>query len=312
MHRLGRGLVHAPLQRYERLFSPRAGLRRSGSVKRHLCRADLRRSTCRARCREGRLPREEGQADTDHRFSSRRRASEIRKYVETLAFSMDDASKHSMVNFPLPMIILRVDSGEIIWANDGFTQISGKHETLFESHITDVLHGFDTRWIMEGKTLCPYDVEMGGRKYQVYGNMVRSGRSQGTALLATLFWVDVTEYCRLRDHVERSRPVVGILVIDSYEELVKGASEAEKSTMTAEIDRRINEWAKPSGGIIRRLERDRYLLVTDQAALVTFTADKFSILESIQTGKPLHDLIRAAREAGSDDDCSIMVVNYNE
>ena len=42
---------------------------------------------------------------------SRRRASEIRKYVETLAFSMDDASKHSMVNFPLPMIILRVDSG---------------------------------------------------------------------------------------------------------------------------------------------------------------------------------------------------------
>lgn len=216
-----------------------------------------------------------------YRSRSRRRASEIRKYVETLAFSMDDASKHSMVNFPLPMIILRVDSGEIIWANDGFTQISGKHETLFESHITDVLHGFDTRWIMEGKTLCPYDVEMGGRKYQVYGNMVRSGRSQGTALLATLFWVDVTEYCRLRDHVERSRPVVGILVIDSYEELVKGASEAEKSTMTAEIDRRINEWAKPSGGIIRRLERDRYLLVTDQAALVTFTADKFSILESI-------------------------------
>ena len=40
--------------------------------------------------------------------------------------------------------------------------------------------------------------------------------------------------------------------------------------------------------------------------------DSYSILEAIQTGKPLRDLIRTAREAGSDDDCSIMVVNYNE
>ncbi len=40
--------------------------------------------------------------------------------------------------------------------------------------------------------------------------------------------------------------------------------------------------------------------------------DAYSILEGIQAGKPLHDLICAAREAGSDDDCSIMVVDFNE
>ena len=134
-----------------------------------------------------------------YRQRSKRRAAEIRKYVENLAFSVDDASKHSMVNFPLPMVILRVDTGEIVWCNDGFGDISGKKDGLFETHITDVLHGFDTRWIMEGKTVCPYDVELGERKYQVYGNMVRSGRSRGSALLATLFWVDTTDYIQLRD-----------------------------------------------------------------------------------------------------------------
>ena len=216
-----------------------------------------------------------------YRQRTKRRAAEIRKYVENLAFSVDDASKHSMVNFPLPMAILRVDTGEIIWCNDYFTQISGKKDTLFETHITDVLHGFDTRWIMEGKTLCPYDVELGEQKYQVYGNMVRSGRSRGSALLATLFWVDITEYSRLRDYVERTRPAVGLIVIDSYEELMKNASEAEKSTLTADIDRYINDWAKPAQGIVRRLQRDRYLFIFEQHSLLEFTAGKFSILETI-------------------------------
>lgn len=216
-----------------------------------------------------------------YRTRSRHRSAEIRKYVETLAFSVDDASKASMVSFPLPMVILRLDSGEIIWGNDSFAAASGRHETLFETHITDVLHGFDTRWIMEGKSLCPYDVEMNERKYQVYGNLVRSGRSHGSALLATLFWVDITDYSLLREYTERSRPVVGLIVIDSYEELVKNTSEAEKSTLTAEIDRRINEWASPAKGVVRRLERDRYLFIFDQANLLEFTAGKFSILESI-------------------------------
>ena len=216
-----------------------------------------------------------------YRQRTKRRAAEIRKYVENLAFSVDDASKHSMVNFPLPMAILRVDTGEIIWCNDYFTQISGKKDTLFETHITDVLHGFDTRWIMEGKTLCPYDVELGEQKYQVYGNMVRSGRNRGSALLATLFWVDITEYSRLRDYVEHTRPAVGLIVIDSYEELMKNASEAEKSTLTADIDRYINDWAKPAQGIVRRLQRDRYLFIFEQHSLLEFTAGKFSILETI-------------------------------
>ena len=44
-----------------------------------------------------------------YRRRSKRRSAEIRKYVENLAFSVDDASKQSLVNFPLPTMILRGD-----------------------------------------------------------------------------------------------------------------------------------------------------------------------------------------------------------
>ena len=240
-----------------------------------------------------------------YRRRNKRRSAEIRKYVENLAFSVDDASKHSMVNFPLPMAIIRIDTGEIVWGNDDFGQITGKPESVFETHITDVLHGFDTRWIMEGKSLCPYDVELGGLKYQVYGNMVRSGRNHGSSLLATLFWVDITEFSQLRDYVERTRPVVSIIVIDSYEELVKNASESEKSTLTADIDRHINEWAKSARGIVRRLERDRYLFIFEQHSLLDFTADKFSILESIHAVQNSEGLSATLSIGVGKGDCSL-------
>lgn len=216
-----------------------------------------------------------------YRNSARRRGADIRKYVETLAFQVDDASKHSFVNFPLPMTVLRLDSGEIVWGNDDFYKLTGSKERLFEMHITDVVPGFDTRWVMEGKTLCPYDVELDKRKFNIYGNLVRPSQNRSGAVLATLFWVDVTAFAALREKSERSRPVVALIVIDSYEELFKGMSEAEKSRLTAAIDQKITEWAQPTGGIIRRLERDRYLFVFENAALLDFTAEKFSILESM-------------------------------
>jgi len=216
-----------------------------------------------------------------YRSRAKRRSAEMRKYIEALAFQVDDASKHSIINFPLPMAVLRLDSGEIVWGNESFTMLSSAHEGLFEMHITDMIPGFDTRWIMEGKTICPYDVEMNGRKYNIYGNLVRSGPNRGGALLATLFWVDITEYAELRVQTDRSRPVVAVIVIDSYEELFKGKSEAEKSQLTAAIDQKITDWTKPAGGIVRRLERDRYLFVFENHSLLDFTADKFSILENM-------------------------------
>ncbi len=213
---------------------------------------------------------------------AKKRSADIRRYVEKLAFQVDDVSKHSLVNFPLPTIILRLDTGEVIWYNDDFIELAGTHGGLFDMHITDAVPGFDTRWIMEGRTVCPFDVEVSGRKYTVYGNVVRSaGDGGGRSLLATLFWVDITEFAALRDEYERSRPVVALVMLDSYEELYKGMSESEKSILTASIDKQLSEWTTPTNGIMRRLERDKYLFIFENHNLLDFVQEKFSIIEKM-------------------------------
>ena len=216
-----------------------------------------------------------------YRNRAKRRNKELRRYVENLAFQMDEASKSTMVNIPLPTAILRVDSGEVLWGNEDFMAITGATESLFEAHIHDVVSGFDTKWIIEGKGVCPFEVEIRDRKYNVYGNMVRSKDPGSRGLLSTLFWVDVTDYSALRDRTQRERPVVSVIMVDSYEELTKGMSESQRSSLNAEIDGAINEWAKEANGIVRRLEKDRYLFVFRNEDLLRFTAEKFSILEKI-------------------------------
>ena len=216
-----------------------------------------------------------------YKRKSRRRSDKIRKYVDTLAFQIDNASKNTIVHFPLPMVILRLDTGEIVWENEGFEGITNGYKRVFDTHITEVVPGFDTRWIMEGKNCCPFDVQVGDRKYNVYGNIVRGPNMENSGLLATLFWVDVSDYCALREKHRRSRPVVATIHVDNHEELYKGISEAEKSTINAEIDQRLSDFLKKYGALLRKLERAKYLAVFENEALLQMTAEKFPILEQM-------------------------------
>ena len=94
-----------------------------------------------------------------------------------------------------------------------------------------------------------------------------------------MYWVDVTDYSALRAKYEQSRPVVAILVLDSYEELIKGVSEAEKSKLTAQVDEDIANWAEPVHGVLRRLDRDKYLFLFEQKDLAEFVEKKFDLLD---------------------------------
>jgi len=59
------------------------------------------------------------------RRSNALRQKEILKYIENVTCNMDSATKDTMVNAPLPMVIFRPENDEVIWSNDRFLQITG-------------------------------------------------------------------------------------------------------------------------------------------------------------------------------------------
>ena len=214
---------------------------------------------------------------------NRRRQKALAKFMNSLTGDMDVAAKDAMVNSPLPMVIFRPESGEIIWTNDRFLHLTGRKEHLFDTRLDGLVEDFPIRWLMEGKAVCPQEVRLGLRRFQVYGHLVRTDElSRSSGDLATTAWVDVTELAKARDAFVNTRPVVALLVLDNYDEVLKPMSDSARSALLSEINNRMDAWVAGSGGLFCRVDRDRYLFVFEERYLQDYMDAKFSILDEVR------------------------------
>ena len=218
-----------------------------------------------------------------NRENARRRRKEISKYLDNVAGSVDIATKDTMTRAPLPMLMFRPESGEIIWANDRFSQMLGENgDLLYERKLTEFIPDFESRWIIEGKSAHPGEVTCGERRYQVFGQLARTGGRSG-GFVATTYWLDVTEMSQIRDIYQATRPVAAILLIDNYEDLMmKNLTDNERSNLLAEIDARLDAWVAGTGGLLRRYQRERYLFIFEEQYLEKFIEKKFEVLDAVR------------------------------
>ena len=216
-----------------------------------------------------------------HRTNGHKRRREITKYIENITGNVDVATKDTMVNSPLPMVIFRPESDDIIWTNDRFLRLTGDREHLFDAKLSSVVPDFDTRWLLEGKNECPDHVTFCSRHFIVYGHLVRTG-DKGGGFLATTYWVDVTELCDIQKRYLASRPVMAVLLLDNYEDLMKNLTENQRSAIYSEVNARLDAWVGETQGMLRRVERDRYYFIFEEQYLARFIEKKFDILDTIR------------------------------
>ncbi len=212
-----------------------------------------------------------------------RRKKAASGYLEELLGSMDEATRDSTLNCPLPVVMFRPDTDEVVWSNDRFLQIVGGQEGLFGTKLAELVPSFDGRWLLEGKNECPAEVSLGERRYQVFGSVARVADGEREGALATTYWLDVTELANTRDVYQATRPVVAILLLDNYEDTIKSQEDNVRTAMLGEINQRLNQWIGEAGGVFCRLDRDRYLFIFEEQFLAAYKAGKFSVLDSIRT-----------------------------
>ena len=205
---------------------------------------------------------------------------QLRDYILSTTNSRDVALSSGV---PFPMAVLRVDSGEIIWANADFQQITGQSDSLFNRNVSDVLPEFDTHWLIDGKSDYPSEIAVGQRRYRVTGNLFRASGADSGHLMASIYLQDQTELLRVRDEYVRSRPIVVVVLVDNYDELTNNLPAGNVSILDAQIGARISAWTKDIHCLNRKIERNRYLLVMENKDLALLEAGKFSLLETIHS-----------------------------
>ena len=216
--------------------------------------------------------------------SSRARQKKILQYIDSITGSVDTASKSTLINSPLPIMVFRPDTGEVIWSNEDFLQLAGVREHLFEMKVEDAVPRFPTSWLLEGKNCCPDRVEMNGRRFQVYGSLQRAKGRSAQGLVATTYWVDVTESDSLREKYAATRPVLALIQVDNYDDLMKACQDTQRSAVLAQIDEKLGQWTE-GVGVLTKTQRDHYLFLFEEKHFNRFAAEKFAVLDSIRTVK---------------------------
>ena len=216
--------------------------------------------------------------------NSRARQKKILQYIDSITGSVDTASKSTLINSPLPIMVFRPDTGEVIWSNEDFLQLAGVREHLFEMKVDDAVPHFPTSWLLEGKSRCPDRVEMNGRRFQVYGSLQRAKGRSAQGLVATTYWVDVTESDSLRERYSATRPVMALIQVDNYDDLMKACPDTQRSAILAQIDEKLGQWAEGVGVLIKT-QRDHYLFLFEEEHFEHFAAEKFAVLDSIRAVK---------------------------
>lgn len=206
-----------------------------------------------------------------------RRGRQLQRYIQSMSNTLEATSQGES---PLPAVLIRLGDGVIIWANHRFSELTGYADTMMEQQLEEVLPNFPLDWLESGKTESPQDASLGARRYRVYGTTVRAEDSRGT-MLGVLYFSDLTELYQIRDEYIRSRPVISIILIDNYEELTKNLTESAISNMNAKLNDAITQWTDGYNGLLRKLERNRFLFIFEKRDLQRAVDDKFSLLESI-------------------------------
>ena len=216
------------------------------------------------------------------RFETKRRAERLVQYIEARTDDVGSAAHSSLTHSPLPAVVFSLKTCNILWSNELFRVLTGNRDSLFEVHVSDLIPDFTADWLREGKTECQHLVNFAARKYKLYGSLSPLQSNDGEDdFLATTYWVDVTEYDNTMLEFEASRPVYATILLDNYEDLLRGLTEREKSTLLSDIDAKITGWAAERDGYLCKFDRDRFLYIFEQRHYNALISGKFAVLEQV-------------------------------
>lgn len=199
------------------------------------------------------------------------------KNMDSLMFKLK--ADDTILDFPIPAIIV-TKTGDILWNNNDLEQLFKgiNKQRYMENLIKDLDAEYDTKFKAIDKELSIHD-----KHFRVLGNLVNlKKRGNDKEQVLMLYFIDRTEYYRLFRMYDDSKDTVGIIMIDNYDELMQGTNDTDKPQLLAVIERQLREWFAFTGGILVKLDRNRFLILFEKKYIKVFTNAKFEILDTIK------------------------------
>lgn len=215
-------------------------------------------------------------------FTKKNRAS-FSEYVKMITEKKEGMSGDAISKFPLPMAVLKIN-GQISWFNDLFSEMVGSAE-LYNVVISDIMP--DLKWseiLKSTGSIYTYS-SYKGHRYNVVGDIIKSefSTAEKPDFTVLLYFIDKTETETLRKRYEDEKTDIAIINIDNYDEIFQKMDDSESQQTMAKINKYIIAWVSESKGVLKKTERDRYLVLFEHRYLKDYIQKKFEILERVRS-----------------------------
>ena len=208
-------------------------------------------------------------------------------YFEQLANEIRGTDSMSLVGFPLPICVVN-EYGSIIWSNEEFSKafFTPTEDEYSIDQVTDMPHelfGKEGRGIKYGDKW--YRVYSVVHEYNVNEKAAGKNAEDPQEKITMMIFRDVTDLKTLQNTYERSQPIVMVVMVDNYEELLSGAKESERANVTIQVDRLIEEYFSEKKAVLKKITVDKFLIVLERQYLDEMIKDKMALINKA------HDII---------------------
>ncbi len=203
------------------------------------------------------------------------------KYIADLNFCLNDNSRGTLFNYPAPLVITDM-TGSITWYNEQFGKVVGE-ETLFGKLVSDFIPEIKATKFAENEEQTHFNLTIGGNHYEVWGNVAHSNSKSGNANnLVVFYFIDKTDEINAIRLREDEKMIECVVIIDNYDEVLKETAESNHGSLLSEIEQKINNWVALGSGILKKYERDKFIVFFSNKNFEKIMDNKFGVLDEVR------------------------------
>ena len=222
----------------------------------------------------------------------------VRAYIveELVSFATEygQVQKQILKDLKLPHALLD-NNGKILWVNTAFENLtgtgSGTSKSIWSVFPEITKEKFPSKDIPEGEE--EFSLQYDERYFRAQmkriniTDMVKNSAFIGSVgedncLLGLYLFDETALKIALQENDDQSL-AVGFIYLDNFEEALDGVEEVRSSLLLALIERKINKYVASIDGIVKKIEKDKFMLILRKKAVSQLKEQRFDLLEEVKT-----------------------------
>lgn len=205
-------------------------------------------------------------------------------------FEQGQIQKHLLKELSVPYVLVDLE-GRILWSNGEFGELAGK-DMQGKKMIYQIFPELTKQALPKEQEKESLFVEYKAGNYRVEMKKIivdeLANEEEGTMgildnSMIALYFYDETELVAYKEECANQRIVAGLVYIDNYEEVLDGIEEVRRPLMVALVERKITKYMQNIDAIVKKFEKDKYLVVFQNKYVEKLQETKFSILDEVRS-----------------------------